>query len=81
MKCVTVTSLTNKNAQMQRDLDMYEEGPLPRRSKPGPAPKCWESLTPRAMKKASDPVQKVLLRKAEERDVDPIALTGEVLFR
>ena len=54
---------------------------MPARPRPGPVYKAWENLTPKNKKRASEPVQKALLKTAAERNVDPVKLTGEVLFR
>ena len=53
----------------------------PKRPRPGPALKTWEEMTPRNRKRVTDPIQDVLVKTAEERQMNPVKLSAEVLFR
>ena len=52
-----------------------------KRPRTGPALKAWEEMTPRNRKRVTDPIQVVLVKTAEERQMDPVKLSAEVLFR
>ena len=74
-----VKKLNRDNQRLKRKLADEEGSPV--RPRPGPAFKAWEDITPRSMNRVTDPIQKVLLKTSEKRHVDPVKLSGEVLFR
>ena len=74
-----VKKLNSDNLRLKRKLADEEGSPV--RPRPGPAFKAWEDITPRSMNRVTDPIQEVLLRTSQTRQVDPVKLSGEVLFR
>jgi hypothetical protein len=47
----------------------------------GPKRKSWESLGPRAKRRASDACQKKILSAAAQRQIDPVTVASHCLYR
>ena len=75
----TLNKFRNENYRLERRVASNHN--LPEGPRPGPALKPWKDLAPRSMNKVTDPIQEVLLKTSVTRQVDPVMLTGEVLFR
>ena len=75
----SLNQFRNENLRLKRKFDSLEG--LPAQPRPGPAFKAWEDMSARNMKRASEPIQQAILKTAAERDVDPVKLSAEILFR
>ena len=77
----TLNKFRNENLRLARQIESEDEDGSPERPRPGAPFKAWENLTPRNMRRVSDPIQEVLLKTSEKRQVDPVKLSAEILYR